>query len=203
MSNLILIAGLPATGKTSFAKYLSNELKIPMVSKDIVKELLYDTVGFKSRNEKVALNLAAITIMNHFAETQLSIGQSIILERNFENLCKPGLLKLIEKYSPKTVTITFQSDINILFQRFIERENSPERHRGHVVNTQYPEVDNTPTMSIESQGITPEKFLDSAKKRGMFDFSIGAAEIFVDTSDFSKVSYEAITKLIKEKLGGL
>jgi len=100
MSNLILIAGLPATGNTSFARYLSNQLNIPMVSKDEIKELLYDTIGFKSRAEKITLN--------------------------------------------------------------------------------------TPIMSIESQGITPQQFLDSAKKRGMLDFS--------------KVSYEAITALIKEHL---
>ncbi|MCL2216432.1 MAG: GNAT family N-acetyltransferase [Defluviitaleaceae bacterium] len=200
MSNLILIAGLPATGKTSFAKFLSEELSIPMVSKDIVKELLYDTLGFKSRAEKVALNMAAIEIMHHFAEAQLSIGQSIILERNFESVCKPKLLALIEKFKPCTITVTFHANIETLFPRFIERDRSSARHRGHVVNMQYPETDAAPTMSIEDQGLTPAQFLASAEERGMLNFSVGGEEIFVDTSDFSQVSYETIAEAVKSKL---
>jgi dephospho-CoA kinase len=39
---LILIAGMPATGKTRLAGFLSDRLDIPMVSKDAVKELLFD-----------------------------------------------------------------------------------------------------------------------------------------------------------------
>jgi dephospho-CoA kinase len=33
---------MPATGKTRLARFLSGRLGIPMVSKDAVKELLFD-----------------------------------------------------------------------------------------------------------------------------------------------------------------
>lgn len=197
MSCLILVAGLPATGKTSFAKYLSESMKIPMVSKDVIKEHLYDTVGFKNRAEKVALGEAATNIMYHFAQMHLEVGQPLILENNFESTSKPALEKLIDNYKCKAITVRFYTDINVLVERFLVRDRSPERHRGHVVNTKYPEIEGAPTLSIEAQAINPDQFLYAVEQRGMVDFSIGSEEIVIDTTDFSKVSYEAIVLQIK------
>ena len=192
MSFLILIAGLPATGKTSFAGYLSEKMKIPMCSKDLLKERLFDTVGFKNRNEKVALGIGAMEIMYHVAETHLAIGQPIILENNFENASKPGLVKLIEKYQCKTITVRFHTDINVLINRFVIRDKSPERHRGHVINTQYPEVKAPQSTLPESEPISPDQYYKTMTQRGMMEFSIGGKEIIVDTTDFRTVSYEKI-----------
>ena len=53
--NLILIAGLPASGKSSFAAWASRQLSLPVIAKDDIKEHLFDTVGFRSYEEKVRL----------------------------------------------------------------------------------------------------------------------------------------------------
>ena len=58
--NLILIAGLPATGKSRFASYLQQRLNIPLLCKDSIKEILFDTIGFQSHDEKTKLNHAAL-----------------------------------------------------------------------------------------------------------------------------------------------
>ena len=50
----ILVAGVPATGKGCMAQELSQRLGLPWLSRDAIKEKLYDTVGFRSRAEKVA-----------------------------------------------------------------------------------------------------------------------------------------------------
>ena len=39
---LILVAGMPGTGKTTFANYLSEKLKITAIYVDKVKELIWD-----------------------------------------------------------------------------------------------------------------------------------------------------------------
>ena len=75
---LILVAGMPATGKTTFASYLSAHLHVPRVSTDFVKERLYDAVGFRSRAEKVKLGAAAMQIMYDFADSCLSAGTPVI-----------------------------------------------------------------------------------------------------------------------------
>ena len=45
----ILVTGIPAAGKSTMAKFLGEQLQLPVLSKDGIKELLYDTVGFRSR----------------------------------------------------------------------------------------------------------------------------------------------------------
>ena len=59
----VLVTGIPASGKSTLAAYLSKELRLPMMSKDKIKELLFDTVGFRSREEKVALGMGSMEIM--------------------------------------------------------------------------------------------------------------------------------------------
>ena len=59
-----------------------------MLSKDEIKEKLFDRIGFQSRQEKVQLGLAAMEILYYAAERCLAAGESVILENNFEDL--PG-----------------------------------------------------------------------------------------------------------------
>lgn len=47
----ILITGFPAAGKSTMAEFLAEKLAFPVISKDKIKELLFDDVGFNSREE--------------------------------------------------------------------------------------------------------------------------------------------------------
>ena len=59
----ILVTGIPASGKSTLAAFLAKKLNIPVFSKDHIKELLFDSVGFHSREEKVRLGTAAMEMM--------------------------------------------------------------------------------------------------------------------------------------------
>ena len=135
----ILVAGFPAVGKSTLAAALSQELRVPMFSKDSIKEQLYDSVGFRSRQEKLALGVGAMEILYNTAGQVLAAGQSVILENNFANDSRPGLLALLEKHPCPVVTLSLTGDPEVIYQRFLMRDLSPSRHRGHVVNTCYPE----------------------------------------------------------------
>ena len=74
--NLILIAGLPATGKSRFASYLQQRLNIPLLCKDSIKEILFDTIGFQSHDEKTKLNHAALESLYYAARQILAAGSS-------------------------------------------------------------------------------------------------------------------------------
>jgi predicted kinase len=197
---IILIAGMPTTGKTTFAKRLSEELQIPMVSKDEIKEVLFDTVGFHSREEKVALGVGSMNIMYLFTESLMRTNNLIILENNFENISKPKLQQLIMEYHYTPITVLFDGDIKTIYNRFIERNNSPTRHRGHIVNTEYPE-------SINRKDIPPqikfEDFEKTLKERGIRHFNISGEVIKIDTTDFDKVDYDDVINQIKDKIGVL
>ena len=49
MKYCILVAGPPASGKTTLARQLSTLMALPVFSKDHIKERLFDTLGFTCR----------------------------------------------------------------------------------------------------------------------------------------------------------
>lgn len=192
----ILIAGMPATGKTRFAHWLSQRRGVACASKDEIKELLFDTVGFQSRAEKVRLGEAAMQLLYAFAEAHLRLGQPVILENNFEDASKPGLLALLERYGCRPVTVLFDGDVVAIHRRFLERDQSPERHRGHVVNTCYPEKDGPAPV----RPLSLADFAAGMEARGFRRFDVGNPVIRVDCTDFASVDYEEIDAAIRRAL---
>lgn len=190
----ILVTGIPASGKSTMSKYLAEQLSIPMISKDKIKELLFDEVGFRSRGEKVKLGLASMNIMYYMAEQLMKCNQPFILENNFESLSKEGLDAILEKYSYKAITITLTGDYQKIYERYAERNDSSDRHRGHVVNDCYLEV-------VEGRSIPPipyERFVAGIEKRGMDSFVSNGPQIVVDTTDFQSVDLEKLLDEIEE-----
>ncbi len=74
----ILVTGIPAAGKSTMAEVIAEELKLPVISKDTIKELLFDNVGFQSREEKVKLGIASMEIMYYAAGQLMKAGQPFI-----------------------------------------------------------------------------------------------------------------------------
>lgn len=66
----ILVSGMPASGKSTIASKISETLGISLLSKDSIKEVLFDNLGFHSRAEKVQLGVAAMHIL-YYATAQL------------------------------------------------------------------------------------------------------------------------------------
>ena len=195
----ILVAGMPASGKTTFAEYASKELSLPLVSKDKIKEILYDTVGFASREEKAAIGLAGTNILYYYASTLMAAGQPFILENNFEDRNKPALQKLFDKYGYRCLVIRFGGDIEVIYQRYLKREKGGTRHKGHG---------NKPDFGRQEKELllapmTFEEFVEGVSRRGISNFSLGGEELAVDTTSFEKVSYEAISTKIWNVLYGM
>ena len=74
---------MPASGKSTIAVRISESLGIPMLSKDSIKEVLFDDLGFHSRAEKVQLGTAAMHILYYAAAQLMKVGKPFILENNF------------------------------------------------------------------------------------------------------------------------
>lgn len=165
----IIVTGIPASGKTVLAEYLSASLHIPVVSKDKIKEILFDTIGFRSRTEKVALGTGAMEAMYYFAGQMMRTGQPFLLENNFENVSRPGIQALLEEYGYQAVTVRLTGDYNVLFKRMTERNNSPDRHKGHIVNDYYqkPEInpETNPKAKPEANPETKPKAYPETKPK--------------------------------------
>lgn len=75
----------------------------------------------------------------------------------------------------------------------MERNNSPDRHRGHVVNDSYPEKIN----KNEIVPVSYESFVSGIVNRGMDSFVANGPHITVDTTDFDKVKIEDLEEEIR------
>ena len=188
----ILVSGIPAAGKSTMAEVISERLKLPVISKDTIKELLFDNVGFQSRAEKVKLGIASMEIMYYAAGQLMKAGQPFILENNFEYSSEQGLKNLLEKHHYSALTITLTGDYKVIYQRFLERESSPDRHRGHVVNDCYPERKENNSETLKSKTISYENFVHGIEQRGFDTFCADGRQIKVDTTDFSKMNMEEL-----------
>ena len=197
MKCCILIAGTPASGKTTFAAYLADKLSLPVVSKDELKELLYDTVGFQGHSEKVTLSIASTQMLYYFAESIMRTGTAFIMENNFENVQKNDIQTLMQTYRYRPVVVRFGGDVQIIYQRYLERNTQPGRHGGHKTNDGWP-----PRKSeiLLSSPLTMEEFSAGIRDRGIASFSLGHEDIYVDATDFSRLSYEDIVEQVQRAI---
>lgn len=194
----ILVSGMPATGKSTMARELGRRLGLPVLSKDAIKERLYDDVGFRCREEKVKLGVAAMNIMYDVAGQLMERGQSVILENNFESSSLPGLSALLERTGAVPITVMLTGDIEAIYRRFAARNESPDRHRGHVVDDGYPEEE--PGRAVTTMPF--EVFARGMRARGMDSFQVAGPRIVVDTTDLSRVDASQIAAQIEAYMVG-
>ena len=125
----------------------------------------------------------------------MKAGQPFILENNFESSEK-GMKNLVEKYQYSALTLTLTGDYKVIYQRFLERESSPDRHRGHVVNDCYPEEKDNHLRISNAKTISCEDFVRGMEQRGFNAFCVDGRQIRVDTTDFSKINMEKLISQI-------
>ena len=122
---LVVVAGPPASGKTTLAERLSRELRLPLVAKDAIKERLYETVGTGDREWSRRLGRATYALMFHWLAEELGAGRSTIVESNFTAAAAP-LFAALPPHRPFQLFCTAPRDV------VIERYGSRARHEGHL-----------------------------------------------------------------------
>lgn len=180
---IIIVTGRPAAGKSTLAKWLSRELKLPLVSKDSIREELFDRLGWKDRKWAQKLGKASVDMMFYFARAELEVGHSIIMDNSFyPPVSNPRFQALKEQYNAESIQIVCDSDRQTLFQRFKTRAETANRHPGHgdqdVLEELYTNLANTSSQVLDISGSVIE----------------------VDTTDFSKVDYQGILKQVMKLL---
>ena len=115
----VLVCGMPASGKSHLARRLSKSLGLPLFSKDGIKERLFDTAGFRSREEKVALGVGAMEILYYAADQVMAAGSPVILENNFESASLPGLRALLERRRCQPIILLLTGDPAVIHRRFL------------------------------------------------------------------------------------
>jgi predicted kinase len=181
-ATLILVNGQSASGKTALAGWLSEQLGVTVISKDFFKEQMYDERLPRDRAESQEYGRRAYDLAFGAAEKTLREGRSVILEAPMQREHSQGQIEgLINATGAGVVQVLLVADREALRARYIERQQSGERHSGHEV------------------GLTEEWLA------GAFVDSFPALEIErtfeVETTDFASVDREAVLSRLRGWLG--
>lgn len=130
---LVVVYGLPATGKTWLARRVSEACSLPVVCRDAFKELLFDHLGWNDRAWSKRVGQASYELLYHTVDLMLGVGQSAIAETNFDPAsARERLLDLKRRHRAETAEVLCTAPGDVLLARFRERIESGERHPGHV-----------------------------------------------------------------------
>lgn len=183
---IIVITGLPGTGKTTLSKQLAVALGIPLIAKDAIKEIMYDTIGWSDKEFSGKLARATFGIIEYVIEENLRTGRSIIVESNYApKLASKQFRRWQEQYGCTITQIVCRTDLDVLAQRYIDRIKSGQRHEGHIDNN----------GTFESYRADFERRVSAENEDQALDVS-GDVKI-VDTTGFSTVHADALAEWLE------
>lgn len=188
---LILLAGLPGTGKTYLSNIIKNKFgEFYVLSQDELKEFYCDEYGYNNLEEKQEVEKIAWAKYYEKMEQQMQVGSNIMSDYPFSQKQKPSIQQLVERYGYKVVTIRLFADLDVLFERQKKRDLDPTRHLSHIV-TSYKKGDHLPDRSKADNLLTYEEFIKRCTTRGYDTFELG--ELYeVDATDYTKVNYSKL-----------
>jgi predicted kinase len=128
---VVVVTGPPASGKSTVAALLAQELRLPLVAKDVVKELLFDALGTGDIAWSQRLGRAVYPLLLHVVELELRANRSCIVEANFDHDAAGQALRALQRRQPfRAVQIVCAGDPEVLVRRYAARAGT--RHPGHV-----------------------------------------------------------------------
>ncbi len=184
-STIVIFTGLPGTGKTSLSRQISKSLRVPLIAKDDIKEIMYDKIGWSDKEFSGKLARATLEIMNYVTTQHLESGDSIILESNYSpKLASEKFKEWQTNYGCKIIQIVCQTEVEVLAKRYFDRQNT-NRHPGHLDSGTIDDYIADFNRRIENEEDQP-LYIDSEIK-------------IVNTTDFNKVDVDEITKWISNQ----
>lgn len=180
---IIIISGAPATGKSTLAEYLADQLRLPLLMRDGIKDTLFATLGWSDRAWSQKLGGASWDLLFYLMEMQLKAQASFVAENCFQPRHHQSRFDAWQEVYPfEMVQIVCKADLNVCYDRFHARAISGERHPGHV-----------------DQLTGRDEFVAAHLARDYAPLASDGTVIEVDTTDFERVDYAAILAQIKLK----
>lgn len=148
------------------------------MTKDGIKERLFNSLGWDDRGWSKRLSGASVELLLYFAETQLTAGNSLIIESNFQpDLAAPRFRTMQTRHGAVLFQVFCRADARTLYHRFKERTG--RRHPGHA-DAQY-----------------LAEFHTQLEKTHQEALDLGCPVAVVDTTDFSQVDYPSLLQEIR------
>ena len=136
MKKLIIISGISGVGKSTLAKKMYQKIESStLISLYILKENIYDIMGFKDKKQKKSLQFMNRKIYKMLIEEAMKRNDEVVIvEYPFKKQWITFFEKMITKYDYEAYTIhLFAKDFDTIWKRLKIRENSVERHPSHYL----------------------------------------------------------------------
>jgi len=117
----VVITGLPASGKSTLAQPLAEALGVECLSKDRIKEALFDGLGYGGWERSKTLSRAADAAM---IEVAVDLEGAVL-----DNFWHPEtVVDLLSPLQGPRIEVYCRCDPAVAFERFLRRQ----RHPGHA-----------------------------------------------------------------------
>lgn len=179
MKKIVIITGFLASGKSTFYHMLNEKVNISSYSKDDIKVSIGNTSS-REYKEPYELGEYAFHSMLNQIEKDMQNGIDVLIEGAFigEETSQKGneqkvIKELLENYDYKALIFFFHGKLDVLFERFVNRENSNERNQ--ILKFK-------PIM----QDFRIYKLINKRTQNSVFEENV----IKVDTTNLTHVDYE-------------
>ena len=153
--NLILITGIPGSGKTTISQKLSQELGIKRISKDEFKLDYYEKYGFASNEEKHELDKLAEEQVYREIFCSAKSGTDLIVDKWYVDT--DIIIQQVPKHVMNIICVQLSVSPQIAAKRYNQRINDGTRHIALSITNQYPVV--TGVTQFESNKTEEEMLL--------------------------------------------
>ena len=129
-TRVILITGLPGTGKTTLARVVAARYHLPLLAKDLIKEPLLDGLSAVDATQSRHLSTLSFNIQFAIASELYAAGTSMLLEGNF----RPGEHEdALRQACPAAdfCQVLCRVAESERLARLARRQSDPVRHAGH------------------------------------------------------------------------
>lgn len=180
---LIVVCGAPASGKTTLARRLATDLRLPLLEKDVIKESLAGSIETPDRDASRRIGAASFRLVYDLAHAMLERGVDVMIEANMTRPYADAALGRLARQS-RLLIVQCEAEATAIERRYRARAGRGERHAAHF------DLDALPDL-IAGLG------------DGRYELTgLGYEALAVNTDDEYQPGYDAVREAVRRHLRG-
>ena len=181
---LVVISGPPGAGKTTIGSKIASSFNFAILSKDNIKESLFDSLGYSGRSWSRKIGIASLDVLFLVVEKVVAAGGTIVAEGNFDRRYHVDPINsIIERARCAAIRVHCHASNAVLMNRMDARRSVGQRHPGHKEDSAQDQLAYV-TRCLRDRIWEPD--------------SIKAPVIRVDTTDTDQFHYDRLESKLTE-----